>query len=172
MLPTLANKILSRSAAETRCEEWRKNGEQIVFTNGVFDLLHLGHVTYLAETAALGDRLILGLNDDASVRSLAKGEERPLNDEQSRAGVLAALASIDAVVIFSESTPLDLITTLSPDILVKGGDYDPESTDEASKKYIVGSKEVIASGGQVQVIDFVKGYSTTNVVNKIKGHGG
>lgn len=168
MLPILADKILSHEAAQQRCREWRAQGQRIVFTNGVFDILHLGHVTYLAETAAKGDRLLVGLNDDASVRSLAKGEERPLNDEQSRAAVLAALASVDAVVIFSESTPLSLINSLMPDVLVKGGDYDAEETDRSAKTYIVGAEEVRENGGLVEVITFVDGYSTTSLVNKIR----
>lgn len=170
MYRPLADKILSRDAAQEQIEKWRENGDRIAFTNGVFDILHVGHVSYLAETASHADRLVVGLNDDASVRSLAKGEERPLNDQRSRAGVLAALESVDAVVIFSENTPYDLIQILAPDVLVKGGDYDATCTDKSHKDYIVGSDIVKENGGDVRVIQFVTGYSTTTLVNKIK-HG-
>ena len=149
-------------------EQWKKEGKKIVFTNGVFDILHVGHVTYLQQAKSLGDVLIVGLNDDDSVRKLNKGPERPINDEQSRKKVLEALRAVDGVVIFKEETPLELIQHIQPDVLVKGGDYDPDQTDSAHKQYMVGSKEVRSWGGSVQVIDFVPGFSTTSVVNKLK----
>jgi len=149
-------------------ENWKKEGKKIVFTNGVFDILHVGHVTYLQQAKSLGDILIVGLNDDDSVRKLNKGPERPINDEQSRKKVLEALRAVDGVVIFKEETPLALIQSIQPDILVKGGDYDPNQTDPSNKQYMVGSKEVRSWGGSVKVIDFVPGFSTTSVVNKLK----
>ena len=149
-------------------DQWKKEGKKIVFTNGVFDILHVGHVTYLQQAKSLGDVLIVGLNDDDSVRKLNKGPERPINDEQSRKKVLEALRAVDGVVIFKEETPLELIQHIQPDVLVKGGDYDPDQTDSAHKQYMVGSKEVRSWGGSVQVIDFVPGFSTTSVVNKLK----
>ncbi len=149
-------------------EQWKKDGKKIVFTNGVFDILHVGHVTYLQQAKSLGDVLIVGLNDDDSVRKLNKGPERPINDEQSRKKVLEALRAVDGVVIFKQETPLELIQHIQPDVLVKGGDYDPDQTDSAHKQYMVGSKEVRSWGGSVQVIDFVPGFSTTSVVNKLK----
>ncbi|MEN9332881.1 MAG: hypothetical protein RLY35_61 [Bacteroidota bacterium] len=149
-------------------EQWKKEGKKIVFTNGVFDILHVGHVTYLEHAKSLGDILIIGLNDDDSVRKLNKGPERPINDELSRKKVLEALRAVDGVVIFKEETPLALIESIQPDVLVKGGDYDPNQTDPSNKQYMVGSKEVKSWGGSVQVIDFVPGFSTTSVVNKLK----
>jgi rfaE bifunctional protein nucleotidyltransferase chain/domain len=149
-------------------EQWKKDGKKIVFTNGVFDILHVGHVTYLQQAKSLGDVLIVGLNDDDSVRKLNKGPERPINDEQSRKKVLEALRAVDGVVIFKQETPLELIQHIQPDVLVKGGDYDPHQTDPSHKQYMVGSKEVRSYGGSVQVIDFVPGFSTTSVVNKLK----
>lgn len=149
-------------------EHWKKDGKKIVFTNGVFDILHVGHVTYLQQAKSLGDVLIVGLNDDDSVRKLNKGPERPINDEQSRKKVLEALRAVDGVVIFKEDTPLELILSIQPDVLVKGGDYNPHQTDPTHKQYMVGSKEVRSWGGSVEVIDFVAGFSTTSVVNKLK----
>ena len=139
---------------------WRVKGDRIVFTNGVFDLMHRGHVTYLDEAAALGDRLVIGLNSDASVKRLGKGTDRPLNDQDSRAKVLSALRCVDAVVIFDEDTPLDLITALRPDVLVKGGDWSPER--------IVGAEIVKAAGGSVHSLPLVEGFSTTALLTKIR----
>jgi len=147
---------------------WKEEGESIVFTNGVFDIQHPGHVSYLQNAASLGNRLVIGLNDDASVRSLGKGDDRPINNQGFRAIMLAGLESSSLVVLFSENTPLELIKCLCPDILVKGGDYDIEA-NPGDKKYIVGSKEVRANGGTVKCIDFLPGYSTTAIINKIKG---
>ena len=149
-------------------DQWKKEGKKIVFTNGVFDILHVGHVSYLQKAKSLGDILIIGLNDDDSVKKLNKGPERPINNELARKTVLEALRAVDGVVIFKEETPLALILSIQPDVLVKGGDYDPHQTDPSHKQYMVGSKEVRSWGGSVQVIDFVPGFSTTSVVNKLK----
>lgn len=145
---------------------WREAGETIVFTNGVFDILHVGHVTYLEQAAALGDKLIVGVNSDASVRSLNKGPERPINPEWARVRVLEALRCVDAAVVFTDHTPLQLILAIQPNVLVKGGDYNPEELDESNKTYMVGSKEVKASGGKAIAIPLVEGFSTTNILSK------
>ena len=157
-LTTIKNKLLSREALETKLAEWRSAGETIVFTNGCFDILHRGHVEYLAQAADLGDKLIIGLNTDASVKRL-KGESRPVNDEKSRALLLSALQFVDAVVFFDEDTPYELIKQVQPDILVKGNDYKPEE--------IVGYDIVTAKGGKVLTIDLVEGFSTTNIIKRL-----
>jgi rfaE bifunctional protein nucleotidyltransferase chain/domain len=157
----LANKIVqSLSEANAIVAEWRSKGEKIVFTNGCFDIIHIGHVLYLEQARSLGQKLIVGINSDASVRRL-KGELRPINDLHGRMHVLAALASTDMVIVFEGDTPYDLIASLLPDILVKGGDWRPDQ--------IVGSDLVIANGGSVQSLQFVDGYSTTAIERKIKG---
>ncbi len=155
----LLNKILDLDAAKNKVINWQAEGQKVVFTNGVFDLLHIGHLTYLAKAADLGDKLIIGLNADSSVRRI-KGEDRPVNDQNSRAALLAALFFVDAVTLFDEDTPHNLISALLPDILVKGADYAVEN--------IVGAKEVIANGGEVKTITFVDGYSSTSIINKIR----
>ncbi len=142
------------------CNIWRMKGERIVFTNGCFDILHRGHVTYLEEAAALGDRLVIGLNSDDSVRRQGKGADRPYNDQDSRALVLAALRLVDAVVIFEEDTPLELIQAVGPDVLVKGGDWTEDK--------IVGAEYVRANGGDVRSLDLVEGFSTTSLVERIR----
>ena len=152
-----AAKILTRSELPATLASWRTDGERVVFTNGCFDLLHLGHVDYLEKARALGDRLLVGLNTDASVSALKPG--RPLQDEYSRARILAALAFVDAVVLFGEPTPLQLIELVQPDVLVKGDDY--------AIAGIVGHELVLARGGQVLTVPLVAGYSTSNIVNKI-----
>ena len=144
-------------------------GKRVVFTNGVFDILHVGHVTYLEAAKAKGDLLIVGVNDDASVRKLNKGPERPINGEAARAKVISSLKSVDEVVIFGEDTPYDLINLLKPNVLVKGGNYDPEERDPASKTYLVGSDLVRAEKGEVAAIPLVEGFSTTSIVRKLKG---
>jgi rfaE bifunctional protein nucleotidyltransferase chain/domain len=154
-----------------RIESWRLRNEQIVFTNGCFDILHPGHCAYLAEAKALGTKLVIGLNTDASVKAQNKGEERPINKEDIRAYMLGALHCVDAVCLFDSDTPLNLITLLKPGILVKGADYDPNITDPSHKQYIVGSKEVKQYGGAVQVIEFLDGFSTTSFIAKIKSIG-
>jgi len=152
-----------------RCAQWRSEGRKVVFTNGVFDLLHRGHVTYLAAAATLGDVLVVGINDDASVRRLGKGADRPIVPQGDRAFVVAGLRSVGGVVLFGEDTPLDLIRAIGPDVLVKGGDYDAECTDAQDPQYIVGSTEVRAAGGQVATIDLVPGRSTTAIAERLKG---
>jgi len=156
---TLLEKIQPLARLKATVTAWQKEGKKVVFTNGVFDLLHLGHVTYLAKAAELGDKLIIGLNADSSVKRI-KGEDRPINDQNNRAALLASLFFVDGVVLFEEDTPLNLISILLPDILVKGADYTIDN--------IVGAKEVIANGGEVKTITFVEGYSSTSIINKIK----
>ena len=141
--------------AKTRCDAWRAAGQRLVFTNGCFDLLHRGHVTYLAEARALGDRLIVGLNSDDSVRKL-KGTRRPLQTQSDRAFILAGLRAVDLVVVFEDDTPLELIKTLRPNVLVKGGDY--------SIATIVGAAEMQAWGGEVRVLSFVEGKSSSKLI--------
>ena len=147
-------------------KDWREAGETIVFTNGVFDILHVGHVTYLEQAAALGNKLIVGVNSDASVRSLNKGPERPINPEWARVRILEALRCVDSAIVFSDHTPIELILAIQPDILVKGGDYNPDETDQSNKTYMVGSKEVKVSGGKAIAIPLVEGFSTTNILSK------
>lgn len=147
---------------------WKENGEVIVFTNGVFDILHVGHVTYLEQAAALGTKLIVGVNSDASVRALNKGPERPVNPEWARVKVLEALRCVAKAIVFTEDTPLELILNIQPDVLVKGGDYDPNETDASKKTYMVGSQEVNARGGKVIAIPLVDGFSTTAILAKGK----
>ncbi len=158
-LETTATKIKSWPEAKAQVEAWRHAGKRIVFSNGCFDLLHLGHVDYLEKARQLGDVLVVGLNTDDSV-SRFKGPQRPLQDEQSRARILAALQFVDVVVLFNEDTPLNLISLLLPDILVKGNDYLAEN--------IVGADVVKKNGGSVQTIALVPGYSTSRIVEKIK----
>lgn len=154
----IQQKIQDWSSIRQNTKKWQQDGELVVFTNGCFDLLHYGHLHYLCDAKDCGDRLIVGLNAAASVARL-KGQHRPINDELTRQYMLAALTVVDAVVVFKEDTPLNLIKTIMPDILVKGGDWAPEQ--------IVGAKEVIANGGKVLSLPFVKGYSTTNIEAKI-----
>jgi D-glycero-beta-D-manno-heptose 1-phosphate adenylyltransferase len=158
-LQQIEAKIVTWSQAQVQAANWRSAGERVVFTNGCFDLLHYGHLQYLAEARGLGQRLILGLNSAASVRRL-KGPQRPINDEKTRAWQMASLVFVDLVVVFEEDTPLDLIRALEPDILVKGGDYRLED--------IVGADLVLARGGQVLTLPFIPGYSTSSIEEKIK----
>jgi D-beta-D-heptose 7-phosphate kinase/D-beta-D-heptose 1-phosphate adenosyltransferase len=151
--------IVSKESLKSAMREAKQNGETVVMTNGCFDLLHKGHVTYLEQARKLGQRLIVALNSDASITRL-KGDSRPIMDESSRATVLASLSSVDWVVIFEEDTPQSLIEYLLPDVLVKGGDYEIST--------IAGADAVIQNGGSVEIIDLVAGYSTSNAVNKIK----
>lgn len=154
-----SSKFQERQEAVKLINSWRITGQTIVFTNGCFDLLHPGHVTYLEEARSLGDRLVLGLNDDDSVRRL-KGSSRPILPLEDRARILAGLMAIDVVVPFHEDTPRELILLTEPDILVKGGDY--------QKHEIAGAEEVESWGGSVQVLKFVPGKSSTSIVEKIK----
>lgn len=146
---------------QKKVDIWKFNNQKVVFTNGCFDILHLGHVDYLEKSAALGKKLVIGVNTDASVKTLEKGKNRPINDEYARMRILAALGFVDAVILFSEPTPLELITALKPSILVKGNDYSIEN--------IVGADIVLKNGGEVKTIELVDGYSTTKIINKILG---
>jgi rfaE bifunctional protein nucleotidyltransferase chain/domain len=157
-LEAIENKILTNEDLEQRISQWQKENLKIVFTNGCFDLLHLGHVDYLAKAKDLGERLIIGVNTDASVRRL-KGIYRPLQDEKSRLHILASLQVVDAVILFDQDTPYELIKRIQPDILVKGADYKPEA--------IVGYDIVKAKGGEVKTIEFIEGYSTTAIEQRI-----
>ncbi len=155
----LKSRFVELSEAVRRREQWREGNKRVVFTNGCFDLLHPGHVTYLEDARSLGDILIVGLNSDDSIRQL-KGPPRPVNRLADRAHMLAGLRSVDLVVPFSEETPINLIRALLPDVLVKGGDYRPED--------IVGAKEVREAGGEVVVVPFLVGHSSTNLIRKIQ----
>jgi len=156
---SISGKIFSLAGIIERVNQWKKEKKKIVFTNGVFDLLHKGHIFSLSQAAKEGDILIIGLNSDVSVKRL-KGDSRPVNDQDARALLLAALSMVDAVIIFEEDTPLKLITSILPDVLVKGGDY---TVDE-----IAGAKEVIANGGKVVINPILDGFSTTAIINAIK----
>lgn len=158
-LDKITNKIKSRNEAQDIVSQWIQNGDSIVFTNGCFDIVHRGHIDYLSKAKDKGTKLVLGLNTDASVQRL-KGPNRPVVDEQSRAILMAALQFIDLVVFFDEDTPYELIKALQPDVLVKGSDYKAED--------IVGYDILMAKGGKVETIDFVEGFSTTSIVEKIK----
>ena len=165
-LTNLQHKILSWDDALRLRNVWALKGEKVAFTNGCFDILHLGHVSYLAQAADSAKRLIVGINTDASVRLLEKATNRPINTQDARALVLASLSCVDAVVLFEQQTPLELIEALKPDVLLKGADYNAEQTDPAAKDYIVGSDLVRTYGGRVQTIPFVAGYSTTGILAK------
>jgi rfaE bifunctional protein nucleotidyltransferase chain/domain len=155
-----SHKVVDRKIAARWVKELQSQGGKVVFTNGCFDLVHLGHVHYLEAARSLGDALIVGVNTDASAARLSKGPGRPCTPEADRARVLAALACVDRVVLFAEDTPLALITLLQPDILVKGGDYQPHE--------IAGREVVLARGGKVLALPFVPGYSTTALLERIR----
>lgn len=159
MIESIKSKVQSAAEAQATLAGWRLAGGKVVFTNGCFDLMHPGHLHYLAQARALGARLVIGLNTDASVQKL-KGEHRPIMDEQARALLLASLAFVDLVVLFSEDTPLELIQELRPDVLVKGADY--------TEDQVVGAREVRSWGGDVALLPFVEGYSTSAIEAKIK----
>lgn len=167
-LKQITDKIVTQSELLKRVADWKKEGETIVFTNGCFDIVHRGHVEYLAQTADCGDKLIVAINTDASVKRQGKGIARPLQDEYARQLLIAALTYVDAVVLFDKDTPFTLINEIVPNVLIKGGDYDPNCTDKTDKKYIVGADVVKNNGGAVQVIQFVPGYSTSKIEEKIK----
>lgn len=139
-------------------KQWKNDGDKIVFTNGCFDILHIGHLSYLLKASSLGNRLVIGLNADSSVKKL-KGKDRPINSEYNRALLLASLYFVDAVIVFDEETPLELIKQVLPDVLVKGGDYTVDK--------IIGAKEVEANGGEVVIVTFLEGYSSSAIINKI-----
>lgn len=155
----IESKIQDWSQIRETVADWKNQHQKVVFTNGCFDILHYGHIHYLAEARDLGDKLIIGLNSADSVRRL-KGPHRPINDELTRQHLLAALEFVDAVVVFEQDTPYDLIKTVEPDVLVKGGDWQPED--------IVGSDIVLANGGEVKSLPYIQGYSTTNIEQKIR----
>ena len=157
-LKFINNKIQTIESIQWWISMWRFKGEKIVFTNGCFDILHRGHIEYLAKAADMGRHLIIGLNTDSSVKKL-KGNNRPVQDEISRATILSSLLFVDAVILFDEDTPYELIKSIKPDILVKGSDYKPEE--------IAGYDIVIGNGGTVETVDLVQGYSTTNILQKL-----
>ena len=153
-------RLYSLSSLREKVEDWRRKGERIVFTNGCFDLIHPGHISLIQQCADLGNRLVVALNSDASVRRL-KGPSRPVQDEQSRALVMAQLKGVDAVILFDEDTPLELIRALRPDVLVKGSDYNLQT--------VVGADEVLAYGGTVHLASLVDGCSTSGLVRRMGG---
>ena len=158
-LKSINTKILPLKSLKNQVTNWKKTGKKVVFTNRCFDLIHRGHIEALAQTADLGDKLIIGLNSDVSIKKL-KGESRPIIDENSRAILLASLSFVDAIVLFSEETPLNLISNLNPDILAKGGDYKINT--------IVGHEIIRKNGGEVILVPFVEGFSSSNIIDKIK----
>ena len=155
----LKEKIVSQDQALKELKTWREKNKKIVFTNGCFDIIHPGHIDYLSQARDLGDILVLGLNTDQSVRRLNKGSNRPINDERTRAYVLAGLASVDLIVFFDEETPYNLIKLLQPNVLVKGKDYEVEK--------IIGFDILKENGGQVITLPFLDGYSTSSLIKKI-----
>jgi D-glycero-beta-D-manno-heptose 1-phosphate adenylyltransferase len=155
----IPSKIFTIEVLLKQVNAWKLLGKKIAFTNGVFDIVHQGHISSLSEAASYGDVLIVGLNADLSVKKL-KGPTRPINDEQARAIVLASFLQTDAIIIFEEDTPLELIKTIMPDVLVKGGDYTIEQ--------IAGAKEVIANGGEVKIAEIIEGIPTTKIIEKMK----
>jgi len=156
-MPT-SDKIVDLLTASELVNTWKSDGDKIVFTNGCFDIVHLGHIDYLEKASSLGSKMVLGLNTDASIQRL-KSTSRPVIDQVSRSRLMAALEFIDLVVFFDNDTPLELIKTLMPDVLVKGNDY--------QIKDIVGSKEVLENGGSVETVELVQGYSTSSIIDKI-----
>lgn len=155
----LKEKLVSQDQALNELKAWREKNKKIVFTNGCFDIIHPGHIDYLSQARDLGDILVLGLNTDQSVRRLNKGSNRPINDERTRAYVLAGLASVDLIVFFDEETPYNLIKLLQPNVLVKGNDYEVEK--------IIGFDILKENGGEVITIPFLDGYSTSSLIKKI-----
>ena len=158
-LDVIKSKIIDIDNITSYLTYWKLKNKKVVFTNGCFDILHRGHVEYLAQAASVGDVLVIGLNSDISVRSI-KGKNRPVLDEYARAILLASLSFVTAVILFSEDTPYELIKKVNPDVLVKGSDYKAED--------IVGYDIVKANGGEVVTIDFIEGYSTTSIIDKLK----
>lgn len=155
----ISDRIFSSGRLQTQIQWWRLINKTIAFTNGVFDILHEGHIEVLSKAASFADILIVGVNSDASVKRL-KGPGRPINNEQSRSIILASLIMVDAVIVFNEDTPLQLIKNILPDVLIKGGDYTPET--------IVGAREVTNNGGVVKIIPLEAGFSSTGIIEKIK----
>jgi rfaE bifunctional protein nucleotidyltransferase chain/domain len=167
-LDAIRARVDSRESLARRLYLWRIKGQKIVFTNGCFDLLHRGHAEYLAKAADLGNVLIVGVNSDASVKRLGKNPTRPLQDEQTRAFIIASLDVVESAIVFDEDTPRDLVEFIQPDVLVKGADYDASETDPKSKKFIAGSDLVRAHGGSVRTIEITEGFSTTAIEERIK----
>ncbi|MFO7810837.1 MAG: D-glycero-beta-D-manno-heptose 1-phosphate adenylyltransferase [Candidatus Delongbacteria bacterium] len=159
--------IVNKNEIKAIVKDLRKKKKIIVFTNGVFDILHKGHVYYLNKAKELGDILVVGVNSDSSVKRL-KGKDRPVNILEDRMYVLDSLRSVDYTVAFEEDTPINIIKAIEPDVLVKGGDYDADSQNVADKRYIVGSDIVKKSGGKVKVIDLMPGRSTTGTIKKLR----
>ncbi len=156
---SIPNKIFNLDDLMHQVRRWRLHNKKIVFTNGVFDILHEGHIASLSEAASYGHVLIVGVNTDASVKRL-KGESRPVNSENSRALILASLVMTDAIILFKEDTPLNLISAVLPDVLVKGGDY--------TIGQVVGANEVMANGGEVKIVPILEGFSTTSIIQKMR----
>lgn len=159
-LEVIKNRIVPRESLGPTLAHYRLKSKKIVFTNGCFDLLHLGHIDYLSKAADCGDVLIVGVNSDSSVKMLNKGANRPIQDQTSRATIIAALHFVDIVCVFDEQTPYELIKLIQPDVLVKGADYKVEQ--------VAGHDIVLARGGEVKLIELVKGYSTSAIERKIK----
>jgi len=157
-LKNIKNKIFSIAELKKEVQKWKKNNDKIVFTNGCFDILHLGHIELLAKAADLGNKLIIAVNSDASIKFL-KGEKRPILDEKSRSIIIASLEKVNAVIIFKESTPLDVIKKINPDIIVKGGDY--------IKEDVIGKNYIEKYGGEVIIFPLSEGFSTTSILEKI-----
>ena len=160
-LEAVQQKIMSLQDLLRLRNIWLFKSEPVVFTNGCFDLLHKGHIHSLTEAASFGKHLVIGLNSDESIRRIKK-DGRPIQDQTSRALVLAALSCTDAIIIFNEDTPLELIRTIKPEVLVKGGDY--------TRGTIIGAEDVLANGGRIEIIKLIEGYSTTAIEQKIAGH--
>ena len=158
-LEILNSKILDKERLLVKLTDWKEENKKIVFTNGCFDLIHLGHIEVLARSADLGDILIIGVNTDSSIKEL-KGDNRPIIEEYSRAQQLASLEFVDAVILFNEQTPLELIKVIKPNVITKGGDYNSEQ--------VVGNEITIKNEGEVIIIPLTQGYSTTSILDKIK----
>ncbi len=159
-LEIIKKKVFKRDDLSRQLNIWRMQSKKIVFTNGCFDLLHHGHIDYLSKAADMGEILVIGLNSDSSVKKLNKGSNRPIQNENDRALILSSIQFIEAIILFEEDTPLELIKMVRPDVLVKGGDW--------KESEIVGADVVKANGGTVTTIPFVEGYSTTSIEKKIK----
>jgi D-glycero-beta-D-manno-heptose 1-phosphate adenylyltransferase len=160
-LKIISNKIFTLEQLKKVVMGWRIKSDSIIFTNGCFDILHLGHIDYLSKARDMGRRLIVGVNTDSSVKRLGKGDSRPINDETSRSMIIASLQFVDAVILFDEDTPYELIKAIEPDVLVKGADYTIDK--------VVGADIVMERGGKVELIEYLEGYSTTNIEKKIRG---
>lgn len=164
----IKHKFVSQEEAKAIVGAWKDTDEVVVFTNGCFDILHQGHVVYLAKAASLGSKLVVAVNSDDSVKKLGKGPNRPINSENSRSIIIASLEVVDLVVVFENETPKELIEFLGPNILAKGADYDETITDENHPKYVVGANEIKKQGGKVVTIALEEGFSTTNIIHKAR----